>query len=157
MVPPVTRLHREEAACFSFSPAACCCCCWWAGWITLRAMNSDFSYFTPCRLGWRPGIWGAGLAFVINAVTIAKIKLELRQRHELSAKLEAARQTLRAAARVLPCCPLCGKAHPQTGRDGPAELRDLARGNADLSGALCGECAHPGGDGDGAAPHQASS
>jgi len=45
-------------------------------------------------------------AFVINAVTIAKIKLDLRQRHELAAKLEAARQTLRAAARVLPSCPL---------------------------------------------------
>ena len=83
------------------------------------------------------------LAFVINAVTIAKIKLDLRQRNDLAAKLEAARQTLRAAARVLPACPLCGKAHPQTGLGVQAELRNLARGNADLSGALCGECAQP--------------
>ena len=82
-------------------------------------------------------------AFVINAVTIAKIKLELRHRNALAAKLEAARQTLRATARVLPACPLCGKAHPQTGRNGHAELRDLARGNADLNGALCEECAQP--------------
>ena len=82
-------------------------------------------------------------AFVINAVTIAKIRLELRHRDELAAKLEAARQTLRAAARVLPSCPICGKVHPQTGPNGLAELRDLARGNADLSGALCGECAQP--------------
>jgi hypothetical protein len=123
---------------------------WWlADALAGAKYSSRFSFW------WNSTVHFA--AFVINAVTIAKIKLELRQRHELSAKLEAARQTLRAAARVLPCCPLCGKAHPQTGRDGPAELRDLARGNADLSGALCGECAHPGGDGDGAAPHQASS
>jgi hypothetical protein len=82
-------------------------------------------------------------AFVINAVTIAKIRLDLRQRHELTAKLEAARQTLRTAAKALPVCPLFGKAHSQTGRNGQADLRDLARGNADLSGALCEECAHP--------------
>jgi hypothetical protein len=82
-------------------------------------------------------------AFVINAVTIAQIRLELRQRDELAAKLETARQTLRAAAKILPACPLCGKAHPQPGRNDPTELRDLARGNADLSGALCAECAQP--------------
>jgi hypothetical protein len=82
-------------------------------------------------------------AFVINAITIAKIKLDLRQRDELAAKLEAARQTLRAAAGVLPFCPICGKAHPQTGRNSTVELRDLARGNADLSVALCEECAQP--------------
>ncbi|MGA2787619.1 MAG: hypothetical protein ABSF60_08830 [Verrucomicrobiota bacterium] len=83
------------------------------------------------------------VAFVINAVTIAKIRLDLRQRDELAAKLEAARQTLRAAAKALPSCPLCGKAHSQTGQNSQAELRDLARGNADLSGALCEECARP--------------
>ena len=82
-------------------------------------------------------------AFVINAVTIAQIRLELRQRDELAAKLETTRQTLRAAAKILPTCPLCGKAHPQPGRNGHAELQDLARGNADLSGALCAECAQP--------------
>jgi len=82
-------------------------------------------------------------AFVINAVTIAKIKLDLNQRDELAARLEATRQMLRAAAKVLPFCPLCGKAHPQTGRNGQAELRDLAQGNADLGGALCEECARP--------------
>jgi len=92
-------------------------------------------------------------AFVINAVTIAKIRLDLRQRHELAAKLEAARQTLRAAARALPACPLCGKAHPLARQHGQAELRDLARGNADLSGALCDKCAHPRGtDEDAASP-----
>jgi hypothetical protein len=80
-------------------------------------------------------------AFVINAVTIAKIKMELKQRDDLAANLEAARQTLRAAAKVLPACPICGKAHPQTGRNGQAELRNLARSNADLNDALCRECA----------------
>jgi len=80
-------------------------------------------------------------AFVINAVTIAKIKVELKQRDDLAANLEAARQTLRAAAKVLPACPICGKAHLQTGRNGQAELRNLARSNADLNDALCRECA----------------
>jgi hypothetical protein len=80
-------------------------------------------------------------AFVINAVTIAKIKVELRQRDELATRLEAARQALRAAAKVLPACPLCGKVHPQTVRNDSTELRDLTQGNADLSGALCEECA----------------
>jgi len=96
-------------------------------------------------------------AFVINAVTIAKIRLELRRRDELAAKLEASRQTLRATAKVLPSCPLCGKVHPQTGRNGQAELRDLVQGNADLRGALCGECAHLRVADEGAAPQKASS
>jgi hypothetical protein len=96
-------------------------------------------------------------AFVINAVTIAKIRLDLNQRDELAAKLETARQALRAAAKVLPACPICGKAHPQSEPSGQAELRDLARGNPDLSHALCGECAHPRGPDEGAAPQRTSS
>ena len=123
---------------------------WWlADALAGAKYSSRFSFW------WNSTVHFA--AFVINAVTIAKIKLELRQRNELTAKLEAARQTLRAAARVLPSCPLCGKAHSPTGRNGQAELQDLARGNADLSGALCGECAHPRGADEGAAPQKASS
>ena len=80
-------------------------------------------------------------AFLINAATIAKIKLDLDQRDRLAVRLEAARQALRAAARVLPACPICGQVHPQTRRPAQAELGDLARGNADLNGALCAECA----------------
>ncbi len=123
---------------------------WWlADALAGAKYSSQFSFW------WNSSVHFS--AFVINAVTIAKIRVELRHRHELAAKLEAARQTLRAAAKVLPACPLCGKAHPQTGRNSQAELRDLARGNADLSGALCGECAHPRAADEGAAPQKASS
>jgi len=45
-------------------------------------------------------------AFVINAVTIAKIKLDLNQRDEMAAKLDAASKALRAAGKVVPSCPL---------------------------------------------------
>ena len=82
-------------------------------------------------------------AFVINAVTTAKIKLDLKQRNELAARLEITRQSLRAAAKTLPACPVCGKIHRPVGRSDLAELRELARGNADLSSALCEECAQP--------------
>jgi hypothetical protein len=107
---------------------------WWLADALAGAKYSSLFYFW-----WNSTVHFS--AFVINAVTIAKIKAELRQRDELAARLEAARQALRAAARILPACPLCGKVHPQTVRNGQSELRDLARGNADLSGALCEECA----------------
>jgi len=109
---------------------------WWLADALAGAKYSSLFYFW-----WNSTVHFS--AFVINAVTIAQIRLELRQRDELAAKLETARQTLRAAAKILPTCPLCGKAHPQPGRNDPTELRDLARGNADLSGALCAECAQP--------------
>ena len=82
-------------------------------------------------------------AFVINAVTIAKIKLDLNQRDELAVQLEVARQALRAVAKILPACPECGQARPQEEPTGLAELRDLFRDNADLNSALCGECSQP--------------
>jgi len=109
---------------------------WWlADALAGAKYSSQFSFW------WNSTIHFS--AFVINAVTIAKIRLELSQRDELAARLEAARQALRATARVLPACPLCGKVHPQTGQNVQAELRDLARDNADLGGAICGECAQP--------------
>jgi hypothetical protein len=109
---------------------------WWlADALAGAKYSSRFSFW------WNSTVHFA--AFVINAVTIAKIKLELRQRDELAAKLEATRQTLRAAAKALPACPVCGKTHPQTRRNDPDELRHLARDNTDLSSALCAECAQP--------------
>jgi hypothetical protein len=78
-------------------------------------------------------------AFVINAVTIAKIRSDLIHRDKLVVLLEATRQTLRAAASVLPACPLCGKTHPQAAPSAKAELRDFAQGNADLRGTGIGD------------------
>ncbi len=96
-------------------------------------------YSSPFSFWWNTTVHLAAL--IINAVTIAKIRLDLKQRDLLATKLEAARQTLRAAAKALPACPVCGKVHPRTGPSDPAELRALARDNADFSEALCAECA----------------
>ena len=46
------------------------------------------------------------LAFVINAVTIARIKRELDCRHQLAAELQQARALLRERAEAV--CPVCG-------------------------------------------------
>jgi len=107
---------------------------WWlADAFAGAKYSSQFSFW------WNSTVHFA--AFVINAITIAQIRLELRQRDALAAKLEAARRTLRAAAKALPVCPVCGKTHSQTARSDTSELRELAREYADLSGALCADCA----------------
>jgi len=49
------------------------------------------------------------VAFIINAVTIAKIKNDLDQRHVLAAELRSAREALRAVSARLPACPVCGQ------------------------------------------------
>jgi hypothetical protein len=106
---------------------------WWLADALVGAKySSHFSFW------WNSTVHFA--AFVINAVTIAKIRMDLRQRDALAARLEATRETLRATARALPACPLCGKPHLPTGRCDPAELRELARTNADLKESLCEEC-----------------
>jgi hypothetical protein len=107
---------------------------WWlADAFAGAKYSSQFSFW------WNSTVHFA--AFVINAVTIAQIRLELRQRDILAARLEAAHQALRAAARALPACPACGKVHPPPGQSDPAELQAMARDNADFSEALCTECA----------------
>ena len=107
---------------------------WW-----LADALAGVKYSSKFSFWWNSTVHFA--AFVINAVTIAQIRLELRQRDVLAARLEATRQTLRAVAEALPVCPVCGKTHPQTGPGDTAELQKLARENADLSSALCADCA----------------
>jgi hypothetical protein len=48
-------------------------------------------------------------AFVINAVTIAKIKSDLDQQHRLARELDAARELLRRVAEKSDVCPVCGQ------------------------------------------------
>jgi hypothetical protein len=80
------------------------------------------------------------LAFVINAVTIAKIKSDLDQRHQLAAELAAVKEQLKAVSVLVSTCPSCGKARdnaqPGAGRlkanDHPVEpmIQEL----------LCADC-----------------
>lgn len=47
-------------------------------------------------------------AFIINAVTIAKIKLDLDRRHVLAKELKITQAKLEALSARLPTCPACG-------------------------------------------------
>jgi hypothetical protein len=80
------------------------------------------------------------LAFIINAVTIAKIKSDLDRRHVLAAELESARETLRAVSVLLPVCPACGKPRDRAEGDPEAEAAALARSCPELARSLCAEC-----------------
>src|SRR6266516_5841809 len=58
------------------------------------------------------GYWNTGMhfaTFIINAVTFAKIKSSLDQRHELERALKESREQLRQAANVTSLCPQCRK------------------------------------------------
>jgi hypothetical protein len=85
------------------------------------------------------------LAFIINAVTIAKIKNDLDRQQALAAELESAREILRTISTVLPVCPACGR--PRDHAEGAAEdeVVALARACPELAGALCADCATYGG------------
>ncbi len=74
---------------------------WWvADFISGERYSARFYYY------WNTTIHFLG--FLINAITIAKIKKDLDKRHALAAELEAARSELRALAARVPVCPTCG-------------------------------------------------
>jgi ribosomal protein L32 len=80
------------------------------------------------------------LAFIINAVTIAKIKKDLDRRHALAAELESARKALRTLAVLLPVCPACGKPRDRAEGNTEEEVAALARACPELAGTLCEDC-----------------
>jgi hypothetical protein len=80
------------------------------------------------------------LAFIINAVTIAKIKSDLDQRHVLAAELESARETLRRVVARLPACPACGKARDRAPDNQEPGIAALVRACPELAGTLCADC-----------------
>jgi hypothetical protein len=80
------------------------------------------------------------LAFVINAVSIAKIKTDLDRRHALAAELETVRESLRAVSALLPTCVGCGKPRDGASRDGASEGLALAKMHPDAVGILCADC-----------------
>ena len=107
---------------------------WW-----LADAYAGAKYSSPFSFWWNSSIHFA--AFVINAVTIAKIKADITERDALAVKLEDARQALQAAASALPTCPVCGKTHSPGATEAQAALKALAQTNPALRVALCEECA----------------
>jgi hypothetical protein len=85
------------------------------------------------------------LAFIINAVTIAKIKSDLDRRHALAAELESARETLRAMSALLPFCLACGKPRGRGNGNGENEIAAVARVSPELADTLCADCRNNGG------------
>ena len=79
-------------------------------------------------------------AFVINAVTIAKIKDDLDQRHHLAKELEIARSKLQTLAAVLAFCPVCGSSHNGSERKGQTEARAVIANCPELADAFCNDC-----------------
>ena len=93
-------------------------------------------YSTRFAFYWNNGIHFA--SFIINAVAIARIKLELDQRRQLVADLKAVRTALQTVAGQLPSCPVCGQSHNREGRAG-TELC-VSQPPAELDAALCEPC-----------------
>ena len=92
--------------------------------------SSQFAFY------WNNGIHFA--SFLINAVAIARIKVELDQRRHLAAELEIARHTLRSVAEQLPACPVCGQRHDRDSRAG--QPFRISRPAAELAPAICASC-----------------
>jgi hypothetical protein len=124
---------------------------WWAGrWpgiglalgATVTWLLADYfsraKYSAPFFYYWNSTIHF--LAFMINAVTIAKIKSELDQRHLLAAELESTRETLRALSALLPACLVCGKPRDSSTEGGNVGLVGLLREQPELAGMLCEDC-----------------
>ena len=86
------------------------------------------------------------LAFIINAVTIAKIKNDLDRRHALAGELESARETLRTLSALLPVCPACGKLRDRGEGSRETEIAALARVSPELADTLCADCRDNGAD-----------
>ena len=101
-------------------------------------------YSAPFFYYWNSVIHFA--AFIINAVTIAKIKSDLDRRYALAAELESAREALRAMSALLPACPACGKPRDASEGDRETQLAALARVSPEIAGTFCADCRNNGAD-----------
>jgi hypothetical protein len=103
---------------------------------------SGAKYSAPFFYYWNSAIHF--LAFIINAVTIAKIKSDLDRRHLLAAELESTRETLRTVSALLPACPACGKPRDRAEGNRETEIAALVRARPELAGILCADCRNNG-------------
>jgi len=93
-------------------------------------------YSTRFACYWNHGVHFVG--FIINAVAIARIRLELDRRQHQAAELVLMRNTLLAVAEHLPACPSYGRL-PGRGAAAGKELR-LEPPVAELDAARCSAC-----------------
>jgi len=66
-------------------------------------------YSSNFMLGWNSAVHFS--SFIINAITIAKIKASLDQRHQLKKDLAQTQRELERTAALLALCPACHKPH----------------------------------------------
>ncbi len=108
---------------------------------TLTWLLADFysgaKYSAPFFYYWNSTIHF--LAFIINAVTISKIKAELDRRQILAAELETTRQKLRSVGRM-PFCPACGKSRNGVGSRSATALGADSEADSDSPSAVCPAC-----------------
>ena len=86
----------------------------------LMALAASLTWWLADRLAGQTyssaflAVWNNGIhfgSFVINAITIARIKTSLDQQQQTRGELEAVRRQLRRAQSLLVLCPLCRKPH----------------------------------------------
>jgi len=96
-------------------------------------------YSNPFYVYWNTGMHFT--TFIINAVTFAKIKSSLDQRHELERALVDAREKLKQLSGLLSICSQCRKPYtPVFLRPKTEEFPAGSTPSAAQSAALCDEC-----------------
>jgi hypothetical protein len=80
------------------------------------------------------------LAFIINAVTIAKIKSDLDRRQVLAAELKSTRQAMRTVSALLSTCPACGRPRDRAPDNNCVEIATLVCKYPEVAEALCEDC-----------------
>ncbi|MCX6922922.1 MAG: hypothetical protein NT154_06890 [Verrucomicrobia bacterium] len=124
---------------------------WWMGrWsaiglalgATLTWLMADYlsgaKYSAPFFYYWNSTIHFT--AFMINAVTIAKIKSDLDRRNLLAAELESTRKALRELSSLLTACPACARPRIATGENGELRFTALVGEHPELAEMLCTDC-----------------
>jgi hypothetical protein len=89
------------------------------------------------------GYWNTGMhftAFIINAVTFAKIRSSLDQRHELERALVESRAQVKHLVELTPVCPQCGKSFAPEPPRATTEACCAATPSAPLPTALGDDC-----------------
>jgi len=117
----IDRVTGYELGLFAFYTAPVAVAAWHFGQgpgIVMAFLASAIWYMADRYAGDRYsapffGYWNTGMhfaTFIINAVTFAKIKSSLDQRHELERELIKTRKRLEQLAGPMPVCPQCQKA-----------------------------------------------
>ena len=89
------------------------------------------------------GYWNTGMhfaTFIVNAVTFAKIKSSLNQRHELERALVETREQVKQLSGLIPRCSQCGKPCVPEPLRAKAEACLAALPSDAQSTALCDDC-----------------